>query len=54
MSYKQCLLKAIVPADYNQEEKNYMKGSLTSKWLDKKSKITVCNNFKNLKQRKNH
>ena len=42
MSYKQCLLKAVVSADYNQEEKNYMKGSLTSKY-QYKEKITVNN-----------
>ena len=30
MNYKQCLLKAVVPAEYNQEEQNYMKGSLVS------------------------
>ena len=31
MNYKQCLLKAVVPAEYNQEEQNYMKGSLESR-----------------------
>jgi hypothetical protein len=31
MNYKQCLLKAVVPAEYNQEEQNYMKGFLESR-----------------------